>query len=349
MCRWVIMAWSRSLSFDSCKTNKGGYRHEKHFISLHNASIDILRYWHRITIAITPQAERRLWKLSASTPGALSHTYTSLQTHSSLFDIVNCLLTGAATACGDAASCVCVCARVQVYTHVASRNNGSTLRQIAPLTYSHTAETCKYETFKHSAWAAVCELLEGRVVGLWGTKWLVRERETDVLMWCDTNCLSVTLCSLVVASGAQLNAVYHHHQTQCSPSCWTAHTHITQWCEQGILKCFRNYVKMCVCVCEEATIVFSLFLRTVWEQDFTSCPVLVFCFCRSIQMFQEYACMNHFENKRGRAVLRFLAHLSLFSLLSLPPPPLSLALSFWWPEQLYNWSSNGSFSADCSF
>ena len=34
-------------------------------------------------------------------------------------------------------------------------------------------------------------------------------------------------------------------------------------------------------------------------------------------MFQEYACMNHFENKRGRAVLRVLAHLSLSFLFSL--------------------------------
>lgn len=66
--------------------------------------------------------------------------------------------------------------------------------------------------------AAVWWNVAGRSAGLpadrSGMKGDVKERRTAVLMWCDTSCLSVTLRSLVVASGVQLNDVYHGGQTQ---------------------------------------------------------------------------------------------------------------------------------------
>lgn len=84
----------------------------KNTTSFCNPSIDIMRYLHRTTITITPRAMRQKRESAASGPGALSHTYTCLQTHSSIFDIANCRLMDAAAA----RVCWCVSVYVQMYS-----------------------------------------------------------------------------------------------------------------------------------------------------------------------------------------------------------------------------------------
>lgn len=292
-----------------------------------------MRYWHRITITITPQAERWIWESAASAPGALSHTYTSLQTHSSLFDIVNCRLMGAATACGNAASCVCVCAWVQANKREASRNNGSTLRLIAPLTYSHTAAMCKYEKFKHSVCAAVCVCVWCWRVEWWAACGLLRDEVTcqgkrdgrpDV-MW-----HQLPLCHFVFSGGG-----FRGSAKRCLPAppntmltlmLDSPPTH-TQRCEEGIPKSFGNYVKTCV---KKQPLYFHYLWNVPYVLFENGILLLTQCwylaFAGAFRCFKSIACMNHFENKRGSLVLRFLAHLSLslslFSSLS-PSSPLS--------------------------
>ena len=190
-------------------------------------------YWHRIIITITPQAERQIWESAASAPGALSHTYTSLQTHPSPFDIANCRLMGAANACGNAASCMCVCWHTNVSPPERTDQHWDG-RSINILTHCSDVQiclnitpvlllcvyvcvcacVCVCERYWRIEWWDAFGLLRDEVT-CQGERERERERETAVLMWCDISCLSVTLCSLVAASGAQLNAVYQHHQTQC--------------------------------------------------------------------------------------------------------------------------------------
>lgn len=92
MCRWVIMAWSRSLSFASCKTQN---RNKILFISLNYPQTDLIRCWHRITNTITPQAKWRTWERGAPAPAAPSHTLPlALKTRSPPFDFVSGCLMG---------------------------------------------------------------------------------------------------------------------------------------------------------------------------------------------------------------------------------------------------------------
>lgn len=239
--------------------------------SFHHPQIDIMWYWHRIRI--TPQAERRIWESAVSASRAVSHTYTSLQTHSSLFDIANCRLIGATTACGNAASGEWV----HVYKRVASRNNGSTFRLTAPLTYSRTAAKHKYEMFKQGVCAAavwfacVSALLEGRAVGCartaegWGDM-LKSERDgRPDMMW-----HQLPLCHFVFTGGG-----FRASDKRCLPPSpnatptlmWNSlHTHtLFQWCEYSERTLSRHVWRGSL----SFHFLWNFSLCTVWEERST--------------------------------------------------------------------------------
>lgn len=77
-----------------------------------------------------------------------------------------------------------------------------------------------------------------------------------------------------------------------------------------------------------------------------SCPVSVFGFSRSLQMFRSIVYVNHSHIVYVRGPPLPSSCLPL-TLSLLPSQPHSLCC--WWPEQLYNWRSDGSFPANFSF
>lgn len=185
---------------------------------------------------------------------------------------------------------------------------------------------------------AVCVFVHarGRAVGC---RWsdMSKERETAVLMWCDTSCLSVTLCSLVVASGAELNAVYHYCQTQKltlildPPPPHQTHTNT----HRDVAAVFsKPNVPMRA---KRLVFVFELCLELshIRRRLRTAFHFSLFCFCGTIQMFQEG--LRAWTTLRTRDSLQpgpplssfclTLSFLFLFLFSSLPPPLLSASLS----------------------
>lgn len=164
------------------------------------------------------------------------------------------------------------------------------------------------------------------------------------------------LCHFVFPGGGFRGSAKRCLLPQRSPWCWThthppPHTH-PESCEQ----CFRdsgNYVKMCT---KTQVLYFHLvwnfsYIRYGWRTVFHFLPSVGISL--SLKHSDVSRALRAWTTLRTREAMQpgppFTSSCLSLPLFSLSLLPLSLALSCWWPEQLYNWSSDGSFPADCSF